>query len=88
MNNSALEPVLFEKLHNIELSCSVFRFTTFFQFASTEAALQVLLQKMHDFEENLTILYSRLVTSNDLDHKFSLCRTCLNIFSPAQIMHR
>ena len=40
MNNSALEPVLFEKLHNIKLSCSVFRVTTFFQFESTKAALE------------------------------------------------
>ena len=34
MNNSALESVLFEKLHNIKLSHSVFRITTSFQFAS------------------------------------------------------
>ena len=30
MNKSALEPVLFEKLHNIKLSHSVFRVTTVF----------------------------------------------------------
>ena len=30
-NTSSLEPVLFEKLHNIKLSCSMFRVTTFFQ---------------------------------------------------------
>ena len=44
MNNYALEPVLFEKLHNIKLLHSVFRVTTFFQFASTKPALQILLQ--------------------------------------------
>ena len=38
MNHSTLEPVLFEKLHNIKLSQSVFRVTTFFQFESTNAA--------------------------------------------------
>ena len=33
MKNSALEPVLMEKLLNIKLSYSVFRITTFCQFA-------------------------------------------------------
>ena len=56
MNNSALEPVLFEKLHNIKLSCSVFRVTTFFQSEWTIAALEILLQYAHDFEENLKTL--------------------------------
>ena len=69
MDNSALEPVLFEKLHNIKLSHSVFRVTTFLQFASTKAALQFLLQYKHDFHDSLTILYSKLVTNNDLVHK-------------------
>ena len=69
MNYSALEPVLFEKLHNIKLSNSVFSVTTFFQFKSTKAALQILLHYMHDFEENLKTLYSKLVTSNNFDHK-------------------
>ena len=53
MNYSALEPVLFEKLHNIKLSQSVFRVTTFFQFESTKAALEILLHYMHDFDKNL-----------------------------------
>ena len=35
MNNSSMELVLFEKLHNIKLLSSVFRVTTFFQFDST-----------------------------------------------------
>ena len=39
MNYSTLEPVLFEKLHNIKLSQSVFRVTTFFQLKSTKAVL-------------------------------------------------
>ena len=32
MNYSTLEPVLFEKLHNIKLSHEVFKVATFFQF--------------------------------------------------------
>ena len=39
INYSAMEPVLFEKLHNIKLSHSVFRVTTFFQFDSTKVCL-------------------------------------------------
>ena len=58
MNNFALEPVLFEKLHNIKLSCSVFRVATFFQFESTKAALEILLHYVHDFKENLKTLWS------------------------------
>ena len=69
MNNSGLEPVLFEKQHNIKLSHSVFTVTTFFQFKSTKAALGILLQYTHNFKENLTILYSKLVTNNELDNK-------------------
>ena len=86
MNNSVLEPVLFEKLHNIKLSCSVFRVTIFFQFTSIKAALEILLQYVHDFEENLTILYSKLVTNNELDHKSYNVRHLFNIFSSTQIM--
>ena len=69
MNSSALEPVLFEKLCNIKLSCLVSRVTTFFQFESTKAALEILLQYAHDFKENLKTLYSKVVTNNDLGHK-------------------
>ena len=36
MNYSSMEPVLFEKLHNIKLSHSIFRVTIFFQFDSTK----------------------------------------------------
>ena len=45
MNNSVPETILFEKLHNIKLSHSMFRVTTLFQFASTEAALQFYFNK-------------------------------------------
>ena len=69
MNYSSMEPVLFEKLHNIKLSQSVFTVTTFFQFDSMKAALSILLHYAHDFNENLKILYSKLVTNNDFDHK-------------------
>ena len=53
MYNFALEPVLFEKLHDIMLSHSVFRVTIFFQFTSTETALKFFLQYRHDFKDNL-----------------------------------
>ena len=69
MNNSALEPVLIEKLHTIKLSCSVFCVITFFQFKSTKAALEILVQYAYDFKKNLKTLYSKLVTYTDLDHK-------------------
>ena len=77
INNSALEPVLFEKLHNIKLSQSVFRVTTFFQFESTKVALEILLQYMHCFGENLKTLYLKLATDNELDHKSYDVRQCL-----------
>ena len=72
MKNYALEPVLFDKLHNINLLHLVFRVTTFFQFESTKAALDILLQYMHDFKVNLKTLYSKLVTNNDFDHKYMM----------------
>ena len=59
INHSAMEPVLFEKLHNIKLSCSVFRVTTFFQFNSMKAVLSIQLQYVYDFDENLNTLYSK-----------------------------
>ena len=68
MNSTVLEPVLFEKLHNIKLSHSVFRVTTFFQFALTYDTLQILFQYIHDFKENLAVLCSKLVTNNDHNH--------------------
>ena len=64
-----MEAVLFEKLHNIKLSCSVFIVTTFFQFNSTKYALNTLLKYAQDFNENLKSLYSKLVTNNNYDHK-------------------
>ena len=69
MNYSALEPVLFEKLFKIILSHSVFRVTTFFQFKSTNAALEILLHYVNDFNKNLKTLYSKLVSNNNFDHK-------------------
>ena len=64
-----MEPVLFEKLPNIKLSWSVFRVSTFYQFDLTKAALSILLHNMHDFDEHLKTLYSKLVTNNTFDHK-------------------
>ena len=69
MTYSSMEPVLFEKLHNIKLSCSVFRITTFFQCNITKAALNILLQYAHNFDKNQKGLYSVLVTNNNFDHK-------------------
>ena len=69
MNYSALKPVLFEKLYNIKLSCSVFRVTTFFQFESTNVELEFLLHYAYDVEENQKKTYSKLVTKNNFDHK-------------------
>ena len=81
MNNSALEPVLFEKLHNIKLSHSMFRVTNFFKFESTKAALEILLQYEYNFEENLKALYSKLVTNNEIDHKSYDVRQCVLTYS-------
>ena len=69
MYHSALEPVLFEELHNIKLSQSVFIVTTFFKLESTEAALEILLHYTFDFNENLKTLYSKWVTNKNFDHK-------------------
>ena len=41
----------------------------FFQFDSMKAALSILLQYVHDFDENLKTQYLTLVTNNDFDHK-------------------
>ena len=67
INYSAMEPVLFEKLHDIKLSCSAFRVTTFFQFDSTKVALSIHLQYAHNFNENLETLYSKIVINNVFD---------------------
>ena len=64
MNYSSVEWVLFEKLHNIKLSRSVFRVTTFFQFNSTKSSLNLLLQYAQDLEEDIKTLYTELVTDN------------------------
>ena len=69
VNYSALEQVLYQKVNNVKLLCSVFRVTTFFQFKSTKASLEILLQYVHDFQDNLKTLYSKFVTNNDFYHK-------------------
>ena len=70
MNYSWREPVLFKKLHNIKLSCSVFRVTTFFQFGFTKSALNSLIKYAQDLDENLKTLYSKIVmNNNNYDHK-------------------
>ena len=69
MNYSSMEPVLFEKLHNIKLSHSVFRVTTFLQFDSTKNALNALLTYTQELDPNLKTLYSELVNNNNHDHK-------------------
>ena len=56
---------MFEKLHNIKSSHSVFSATTFFQFTSTKTALQILLQYAWDFENNLTTLYAQLISDDN-----------------------
>ena len=58
-----------KKLHNIKMSQLTFIVTTFIQFKSTKAALDLLLHYMHDFDENLKALYSKLVTNNDIDNR-------------------
>ena len=68
VNYLAVEPVLFEKLHNMKLSQSAM-ITIFFQFDSIKAVLSILLQYAHDFDENLKTLYSKLITNNVFDHK-------------------
>ena len=78
-NKSSLEPVLFEKLHNIKLSCSVFWIATFFQFVSPKTALQILLQYAQDFENNLTTLYAQFISDNA--HKSCATRQCVLTYS-------
>ena len=85
-NTFSLEPVLFEELHNIKLSHSVFRVTTFFQFASSQTALQILLQYSYDFEANLTTLISKLVDENDIDHKAYNIRQWVLMYSTLQTL--
>ena len=53
MNYSSLEQVLFEKLHNIELSCSIFKVTTLFQFDPTKSTLNTLLEYIQELDENI-----------------------------------
>ena len=79
INYSTMEPVLFEKVHDIKLTHSVFRATTFFQFDSTKVALSLLLQYAHDFNENLKQLYSKLLLKNILivDHITKDNASCL-----------
>ena len=55
-----MDAVLFEKLHNIKLSLSIFRVTTFFQFDSTKNALNTLLEYTQDLNENLKNIMLRI----------------------------
>ena len=64
-----MEPVLFGKLCNIKLPCSIFRVTTFFQLDPTKSAINILLEYAQELDENLRTLYSKLVTNNNYDHK-------------------
>ena len=81
INYSAMELVLPEKLHNIKLLHSVFKVTKFFQFNSTEVALNILLQYGHDFHENLETLYSKLVINNIFDSRSYNKRQCILSYS-------
>ena len=56
MNYSSMELVLFEKLHNIKLSRSVFRVINFFQFDSTKFSLNTLLACAQDLDDNIKTL--------------------------------
>ena len=69
MNYSSMEPGIFEKLHNIKLSHSVFRVTTFFQFDSAKSTLNTLLKYAQHLDENLKTKYSKLVTNINYDQK-------------------
>ena len=83
-----MEPVLFEKLHDIKLSCSVFLVTTFFQFDSTKVALTILLQYAHNFNENLKTLCSKLVINNVFDSRSHNKRevSCLTLLYLTQVL--
>ena len=65
----SMEPVLFEKLHNIKLSCYVFRVTTFFQFDSTKNAVNTLLEYAQELDVNPKTLYSELVQNSNNVHE-------------------
>ena len=56
VNYLSMEHMLFEKLHNIKLSCAVFRVTTFFQFDSTKNTLNTLLTSAQELDANLKTL--------------------------------
>ena len=68
MSYLSMEPVLFKKLHNIKLSCSGFRVTTFFNL-TTKSALNTPLEYAQDLYENLKTLCSKLVMNINYDHK-------------------
>ena len=63
MNYSSIEPVLFDKLHNINSKLPTISNLT------TKSALNTLLDYAQDLDENLKTLYSKLVTNNNYDHK-------------------
>ena len=76
INYLAMETVLFEKLHNIKLSQSILE-SPRSSSDSTKAALSILLQYAHDFDENLKTLCSKLVTNNVFDHESHNERQCI-----------
>ena len=76
INYSAMETVLFEKLHNIKLSHSVYR-VTLFQFDSNRVALMILLKYAQDFNENLETLYSKLFIDRVFDSRSHNERQCI-----------
>ena len=80
INYSAMEPVLFERLHDIKLLHSVFR-VTFFLFISAKVALHILLQCTHNRNENLKTLYSTLVINNVFDSRSHDERQCIFSYS-------
>ena len=59
----------------------MFRVTTFFQLTSTKSILQILPQFAHDFKDNLTTLYSKLVDDNNIDHKSYDVKQCVITYS-------
>ena len=64
-NTSSLEPVLFEKLHNIKLSCSVLRISTFFNFALTKNCITTFASVCMGFSRQPNTSVSKLVDDND-----------------------
>ena len=69
MNYSSMEPLLFKTVHNIKLSCSVFRVTTFLPVWFHQNAWNTLPIYGQELDANVKTLYSKLVNNNNNDHK-------------------